>query len=175
MFISSKMNNPRSVSPALAPRGRGNGERRMSVAGNAKTAVPVLFPTHALKVSDFLLLRPGERVTHQKLVADGLVSEWSMEMGPLAFVSHQWCGWDHPDSNFEQLGLLQTCLRRIANVSLERGERQLRAVFRAAAEGNDCLTTARCQSRATAGIPPSSATVAHPATFVPCLLACLLA
>ena len=31
----------------------------------------------------------------------------------VAFVSHQWCGWDHPDRYFQQLGPLKTALERM--------------------------------------------------------------
>ena len=116
------MNNMSSYSPGHGLRQDSAEEdlgiqRRGLPGGNAATACPIVFPIYAIKVVDFLMLRPGELLTHQELVQKGLVREWSMDMGPLAFVSHQWCGWVHPDRNFQQVGVLQTALRRIARVS----------------------------------------------------------
>ena len=36
------------------------------------------------------------------------------------FCSHQWLGWHHPDPNFEQLGVLQSVLRKIGSGTIKQ-------------------------------------------------------
>ena len=80
----------------------------------------VLYPMSCMRVSDFRKLRKGDHLPHQLLKAKGLLSEWHEDMGPVAFVSHQWLAWEHADPDFEQLAVLQRVVERIANGELDR-------------------------------------------------------
>mmetsp|Transcript_88122 Transcript_88122/g.254319 ORF Transcript_88122/g.254319 Transcript_88122/m.254319 type:complete len:644 (-) Transcript_88122:70-2001(-) len=71
----------------------------------SRTSVPMLFPMHVIKVSDFVgftEIRP-----HQHLKALGIARCYNASEGKAVFVSHQWCGGSHPDPYFRQLRVLQ--------------------------------------------------------------------
>ena len=63
----------------------------------SKTAVDLQFPMYLVKVSDFINFGLSDIKPHQDLHDLGLLVEWSDKLkGPIAVISHQWTGWEHP-------------------------------------------------------------------------------
>ena len=91
-------------------------------ARRISTANEMLYPMHVLPVKELLKMKRGDHLHHQALVAQGKVVKWRTGMGPVAFVSHQWLGYEHADPEFEQLGCLQRVADRIRTGDLKKIE-----------------------------------------------------
>ena len=74
------------------------------------------FPLWAVKVSDFLEMT-GPPLAHHMLQEKGLLHEWYPGMF-LIFVSHQWLSVSHPDTQGQQVKVLQEALVNMINGSL---------------------------------------------------------
>ena len=66
------------------------------------------YPLCAMHVSDFLRL--DTMICSEDAESAGLIVEWTEDMGPLNFVSHQWLSSTHPDPDQVQLRTIQQVL-----------------------------------------------------------------
>ena len=95
--------------------------RHSDVRLRTVTAAACLFPMWALKVSDFMNMKPGDHFNHQDLRKQGKLVGWDAKtMGPCAFISHQWVSWKEADPSFRQLGVLQSFIRRLTEGEIQR-------------------------------------------------------
>ncbi len=81
-----------------------------------KTACTMLYPMHALPITDLLQLTRFP--PHQELLKTGRLVEIKDGMDVL-FVSHQWLSMQHPDPENNQLKCLQRVLSRLADGELD--------------------------------------------------------
>ena len=76
---------------------------------------PPKFPMFVLPIAEALAL---DAVPQHEDIKDKLV-EWQPSMGGVAFFSHTWLGFKHPDPEGVKWALLKTLLIRILNGALE--------------------------------------------------------
>ena len=70
-----------------------------------------LYSFWIVRVEDVLAMKTLK--PHQQLLGEGKLVRWTPEIkSPVAFVSHQWLGWGHPDPEQQHLSLLKRTLRR---------------------------------------------------------------
>jgi hypothetical protein len=70
------------------------------------------YPLRAMRVSDFLRL--DTMISSEDAESAGLVVEWTEDMGPLNFISHQWLSVTHPDPDHIQLRTMQQVLSTLS-------------------------------------------------------------
>ena len=61
------------------------------------------FPMFVMKMETFLELKTMR--SHEDMLAEGKVFEWTPSMGRVWFMSHQWTSFSHPDPASEQLAV----------------------------------------------------------------------
>ena len=70
-----------------------------------------LYSFWVVRTEDVLAMKTFK--PHQQLLGEGKLVRWTPEtVGPVAFISHQWLGWGHPDPMQIQLTLLKRAIRR---------------------------------------------------------------
>ena len=75
------------------------------------------FPMHLIMVEEFLTMPGGEPPSHQELMAEGKLVVWFAGITAL-FMSHPWCGFEHPDKHGDKIAILQRCLRGVFDGSV---------------------------------------------------------
>ena len=73
------------------------------------THMKLLFPVYAVAAS--ALANMSAMGSHEEL--QETVIEWTPELGPLVFISHQWSSFTHPDPSGDQFRALQTLVKCI--------------------------------------------------------------
>ena len=71
------------------------------------------YPMYVISVPSFLDLE--EWVPHQDALAAGLLQAYDHETmaDKILFISHQWCGWMHPDPNLAQMKTLKVVMHKL--------------------------------------------------------------
>ena len=69
------------------------------------------FPMFVMKMETFLELKIMR--SHEDMLAEGKVFEWTPSMGRVWFMSHQWTSFSHPDPASEQLTVAQKLIKTI--------------------------------------------------------------
>ncbi|CAE8613089.1 unnamed protein product [Polarella glacialis] len=96
------------------------GPKEVEFLGHVSSGVRE-FPMYVISFKDFLELEAV--LSHEELMAKGVLISYTEQLGPALFVSHQWCTPRHPDPDFEQMRVLQAALRRVLSgeVKIEMG------------------------------------------------------
>ena len=101
----------RSLRPKVA-------RRTSTVSDNAYQMFPnndpsqIPFPMYVISVAEVMKMESLQN--HREMLVAGSLTTWSEEISDkIIFVSHQWCGYDHPDPSNEQLRVLQATLKRL--------------------------------------------------------------
>ena len=119
--------------------GGGRGSLRAMGAGTSLKAVPTAQPSRRDSVRDHLMgleqsfpmyvvrikdvLGMEQLLPHQTLLAAGMITPYSSDMGLALFVSHQWLSFAAPDPSFEQFGIFVGALKKYC---LARSSRRVR-------------------------------------------------
>jgi hypothetical protein len=69
------------------------------------------FPMFVMKMKTFMELKTMR--SHEDMLAEGKVFEWTPSMGRVWFMSHQWTSFSHPDPAAEQLTVAQKLVKTI--------------------------------------------------------------
>ena len=69
------------------------------------------FPMFVMKMETFMELKTMR--SHEDMLAEGKVFEWTPSMGRVWFMSHQWTSFSHPDPAAEQLTVAQKLVKTI--------------------------------------------------------------
>ena len=82
----------------------GAGTARL-VKADCSTPPVMEFPMHVIKLRDLITLTEMEPM--QSLKKKGKVVEYKDGMSKVAFFSHQWLAFDHPDPDMKQMGVIK--------------------------------------------------------------------
>ena len=76
--------------------------------------IPFPDPMYVLPCKVFLNMEIDTMFAHQELLEKEDLVEWSKESkGPVALISHQWLGFQHPDPDFCQMKVLQDFMLKV--------------------------------------------------------------